>query len=42
MPAATPRSYLVSTPTGSVRQHLTVAPESHGDPDSTNVPEQIW
>ena len=44
-PAATPRLYVVSTPTGSVRrncQHLTVVPESHRDPDvpeHANAPE---
>jgi len=37
-PAETPRSYLVSTPTGCIkrnRQHLTTIPESCNDPDIT-------
>ena len=42
-PAETPRSYVVSIPTGSIRrnrQHLTAIPESHSDHDITNIPEQ--
>ena len=43
-PAETPKSYLVSTPTGCIRrnrQHLTTIPESHSDPDITvQTPEE--
>jgi len=42
-PAETPRSYVVSTPTGNIRrnrQHLSAIPESHSDHDTTNMPEQ--
>ena len=42
-PTETPRSYAVSTPTGSTRrnrQHLIAVPESHSDHNITNMPEQ--